>query len=71
MLKSKDGLHKSKDGSTFFVRLPYSRLTAIEGGCQCIYCKAHPHATPQWDTLAIDVDTNHTWTVHFPELWNK
>jgi hypothetical protein len=55
-------------GNTLFVPLPRRLRIDIAGGCQCSYCKAHPHNTPQWDTLAIDA-TNplHTWTVHYPE----
>jgi hypothetical protein len=53
---------------TFFARLPENAKRAIDGGCQCAFCKAHPDKTPAWDTLAVDPDSCTAWTVHYPEM---
>ncbi len=54
---------------TVFVKLPPALCRAIDGGCQCHYCKAHPAKTPQWDTLAMREDgSGDSWPVHYPEL---
>jgi hypothetical protein len=44
---------------------------AIDGGCACDYCKAHPNETPAWDTMVIppaSATNQHTWTVHMPDV---
>lgn len=51
---------------TTFIRLPANAQTKIKGGCQCPYCKDHPHREPMWDTVATD--GNSVWTVHYPDM---
>jgi|HubBroStandDraft_1064217.scaffolds.fasta_scaffold372160_3 hypothetical protein len=54
---------------TKFVPLPHSLRRTINGGCQCSHCKAHPHATPQWDVLAYDANMpGNSWVIHYPEI---
>jgi len=60
-------MHTAKDG-TIFVPLTHNLRRAINGGCQCPHCKAHPHDVPMWDTLAAHPDSKHSWIVHFPDL---
>jgi hypothetical protein len=56
-------------GNTLFVPLPHALRRDVPGGCQCSYCKSHPHHVAQWDTLAIDAcDTSQTSPVHYPEI---
>jgi hypothetical protein len=52
---------------TTFIKLPENLRRPITGGCQCPFCKAHPHLIPQWDTLASG-RRGLAWTVHYPEL---
>lgn len=55
-----------KRADTTFVRLPVPLQKEITGGCQCTFCKAHPHKKPAWDVLATDGKIS--WAVHYPEL---
>jgi hypothetical protein len=54
-----------------YLRIPTTLQRPIEGGCSCSFCKAHPTATPMWDTLGIPLNENgyrsRTWTLHAPE----
>ena len=56
----------TKDKTVFFP-LPHSLRRDIYGGCQCKFCKEHPHDIPQWDTLAYDPIRDVSWSVHMPE----
>ena len=56
-----------------YLRLPHGAQRPIDGGCQCDYCKAHPHHTPMWDTLGVPTTGNsrdYVWTLHAPE-WSE
>ncbi len=56
---------------TAYVRLPEELQMPILMGCNCDFCKAHPHLTPKWDVLCVPMGVNpgrHTWTLHMPEL---
>jgi hypothetical protein len=62
-----------------YLRLP-RELQRDCDGCDCSYCKAHPHLTPAWDTLAIPMKPSNkdfSWTVHMPNpaesiaYWNR
>ena len=56
------------DTRVVYVRIPRDVATAIDGGCCCEYCKAHPEEIPQWDCLAVcDEYGDHSWTVHYPD----
>lgn len=67
-----NGITAKRIKDTIFVPLPAEVRKAIQGGCECSYCKAHPNETPTWDTLAIDVKCHYpTWTVHFPDLYQR
>ncbi len=57
----------SKYGTTLFVKLPMALRRPCDG-CFCEYCRNHPELEPMWDTLAMSPDSNHAWTVHYPEL---
>jgi hypothetical protein len=50
---------------TMFIPLPTRLRRPITGGCECPFCKAHPHQQPMWDTLATD--GKESWTIHYPE----
>lgn len=54
---------------TIFVVAPVEARKDIIGGCQCSFCVAHADKTPQWDTIAVDVNNpKDACLVHYPEL---
>ena len=64
-----NGSFVTKRGNTLFVALPPFLQRPIDGGCSCDWCKAHPHAIPAWDTLAVDDrGQSRAWTIHFPDM---
>lgn len=63
-----NGAKVTERNGTLFIALPTEAQTAIAGGCQCAFCRAHPTKTPMWDTLAVGHDAPRAWVVHYPEL---
>lgn len=60
---------EQREDGTVFLPLPYAMRKPITGGCQCDYCKAHPHNVPCWDTVAWNPrQVTSSWSVHYPEL---
>jgi hypothetical protein len=53
---------------TAWVALPPHLRRPTNGTCDCPVCAAHPTWPPLWDTLAIDLSTGQSWTVHMPDF---
>ena len=53
-----------------YLRLPAELQREIEGGCECVQCKASIDL-PRWDTLVVPTDASerhadYSYTVHMP-----
>jgi hypothetical protein len=57
-----------------YVRIPRElQQQALDGKCDCLYCKSHPGETAMWDTLVVSTEAppsrgrDYAWTVHLPD----
>lgn len=57
---------RGDDGKTLFIPLPRDQWAPIAGPgrCGCGHCDGQAF----WDTIAVSIESNHSWTVHKPEL---